>query len=256
MRLGFIYQYRELIGTLVVRDLRVRYRRSILGFVWTMLQPLMTLVVLTVVFSALFRFDILNYPVYAVAGILFWNFFSQSIIASMNSLKSSAPLLQKLPLPMELFPLATVLSGIVNFVFAWIPMLIIMLATGHPIRPALLFVPVATLIAAVFTYGIGLILSPLAVFFTDVVELVGVILTMLMYMTPIFYPLSIVPARFMWVIRYNPVRSVLEVFRDPIYYGKLPPLSHLSLSVVIAIAALALGMLVFRKTSSQIPFYV
>lgn len=251
-----VYQYRELVMTLVVRDLRVRYRRSILGFFWTMLQPLMTLAVLTVVFSQLFRFDIKNYPVYAVAGIMFWNFFSQSIIASMNSLKSSAPLLQKLPLPMEVFPLATVISGVVNFIFAWIPMLAIMVATGHPIKPTLLFVPVAALIAAIFTYGIGLILSPLAVFFSDVVELVGVILTMMMYMTPIFYPLKIVPERFLWIVRYNPVRSILEVFRDPIYLGKLPPMTHLGLALAISALALLVGILVFRKTSSQIPFYV
>ncbi|MEM8932248.1 MAG: ABC transporter permease, partial [Acidobacteriota bacterium] len=100
-----LYEYRDLVWTLVTRDLKVRYRRSILGFVWTMLQPLLTMAVLMIVFSSIFRFaGVDNYPVYALAGILFWNFFQQSIVSSMNSLKSSAYILQKLPVPMAVFP--------------------------------------------------------------------------------------------------------------------------------------------------------
>jgi ABC-2 type transport system permease protein len=251
-----ILRYRDLIFTLVGRELKVRYRRSAIGFLWTMLQPLLTMLVLMLVFSALFRFNIDNYPVYALAGIMFWNFFQQSIVSSMNSLKGNAQLLQKLPVPKAAFPLAMVISGVFNLLFALVPLLAIMLATGHPIRPALLFLPVAILVAATFTLGAGLLLSPLAVFFSDVVELVGVVLMLLMYMTPIFYPMAIVPERLRWVIRFNPVRSVMEVFRDPIYYGKIPPLTHLAVAVGFAALALILGVVVFRRSSDRIPFYV
>jgi len=251
-----LYQHSDLIWYLVMRDLRVRYRRSTLGLIWTMLQPLMMMMVMYIVFSHVFRFDVYRYPVYVLAGILFWNFFQQSVVASMNSLRANAGILQKLPVPKAVFPVATVLSGVVNLCLALVPLLAILVATGQPLQPALLFLPVSIILAAMFTLGAGLLLSPLAVFFSDVVELVGVILMLLMYLTPIFYPVSIIPERFRWMVRYNPVRSVLEVFRDPIYYGKIPPLPHVTVTLVIALLALLIGALAFRKSSDRIPFYV
>ena len=251
-----LYRYRDLIRALVARDLKVRYRRSTIGFLWSMLQPLLTMLVLSAVFSALFRFDIPNYPVYALAGIMFWNFFSQSITASMNSLRGIAGLFTKVPVPKEVFPVATVIAGVINLLLALIPLFVILLVTGHPIRPALLFLPVAILLAALFTLGAGLLLSPLSVFFHDIIEMVGVLLTLFMYLTPLFYPMDIVPERYLWAVRFNPIRSVLEVFRDPIYYGKIPPLSHLTVAVTITVLALVVGALAFRKSSDRIPFYV
>ena len=252
-----LLRYRDLIWNLVVRDLKVRYRRSFLGFLWTMLQPLLTMAVLYVVFSSIFRFEVRNYPVYALAGLLFWNFFQQSIVTSMNSLRSVAYILQKLPVPMAVFPIATVISGVINLLLALGPVLILIALTGHKIGPSLLFLPISILIAAVFTLGAGLLLAPLAVFFTDVIELVTVGLTLLFYLTPIIYPKEIVEAHaFYPVVLYNPARSILEVFRDPIYYGKIPPMSHLSLSIVLAVVVLLLGIWAFRKTSHRIPFYL
>jgi ABC-2 type transport system permease protein len=252
-----LLRYRDLVRALVARELKVRYRRSAIGFVWTMLQPLLTMLVLQTVFSSIFRgFSITNYPVYALSGIMFWNFFSQSIVSSMNSLRGNAQLLQKLPVPKAVFPLANVISGVVNLCFALVPLFIILIATGHPLTPALLFLPVSIFLAALFTLGAGLLLSPLAVFFSDVVELIGVILSLLMYLTPVFYPKEIVPEHLRWVVRFNPIRSILEVFRDPIYQGEVPPLSHLGVCVGIAILALVLGSWVFRRSSDRIPFYV
>jgi ABC-2 type transport system permease protein len=258
-----LFRYRDLVRALVARDLKVRYRRSALGFVWTMLQPLLMMIVLRTVFGTLFKEKVgntsevlLNFPVYALAGILFWNFFSQSIVASMNSLRGNAQLLQKLPVPKAVFPLATVLSGVLNLLFALLPLFLILLVTHHPLTPALFFLPVSITLAAIFTLGAGLLLSPLAVFFSDTVELISVLLTLLLYLTPVFYPKGIVPPRMLWIVRYNPIRSILEVFRDPIYYGKVPPFSHLTVSVIIAAIAFALGSWVFRRSSDRIPFYV
>jgi ABC-type polysaccharide/polyol phosphate export permease len=253
-----LFRYRDLIRALVARDLKVRYRRSAIGFLWTMLQPLLMMLVLQVVFSSIFRFELPygNYVVYVLSGLLFWNFFSQSIVASMNSLSGNAALLKKLPVPKAVFPLATVLSGVINLGLAMVPLLVILLVTGHPLRLALLFLPVSILIVAIFTLGAGLLLSPLAVFFSDVVELVGVLLAALMYLTPVIYPMSILPPRFMRVVRFNPLRSILEVFRDPIYQGEIPPASHLLVAAGIAVAMLAVGLVVFRRSSDRIPFYV
>lgn len=253
-----IFRYRDLVRALVARDLKVRYRRSAIGFLWTMLQPLLMMLVLQMVFSHIFaiRLSYGNYPIFALAGILFWNFFSQSIVASMNSLRGNAQLLQKLPVPKAVFPLATVLSGVVNLVFALVPLFVILLVTGHGIRPALLFLPISIFLAALFTLGAGLLLSPLAVFFSDVIELVGVLLMLLMYLTPVIYPIEIVPENLRWIVRYNPTRSILEVFRDPIYQGEIPPLSHLSVCIAIAVVAFLIGLWVFRRSSDRIPFYI
>jgi len=254
-----VFRYRDLILALVSRELKVRYRRSAIGFTWTMLQPLLTMLVLQIVFSSIFRFklDYGNYPVFVLAGLLFWNFFSQSIVASMNSLKGNAMLLKKLPIPREVFPLATVISGVINLCLALVPLLLILLITRHPLTPALFFLPVSILLAAIFTLGAGLLLSPLAVFFSDVVEMVGVVLSILMYLTPIMYPMSILKSsRYLPLVRFNPVRSILEVFRDPIYHGKIPPLTHLTVCAGIALGALAIGAFAFRRTSDRIPFYI
>jgi homopolymeric O-antigen transport system permease protein len=251
-----IYRYRDLVVTLIARELTVRYKRSTIGFVWTMLQPMLMMAVLTIVFSTIFRFQVPNYAVYVLAGVLFWNFFSQSIISSMNSLRGNAGLLKKLPVPHAVFPIATVAAGVVNLVLALIPLLILLKLTHHPLAPSLLFLPVSVAIAALFTLGAGLLLSPLAVFFYDVVEVVGVLMMLAMYATPIFYPMSIVPDRFRWMVRFNPVRSILEVFRDPIFYSKVPPLSHLTVATTVAVLAFALGYWSFRRSADRIPFYV
>jgi ABC-type polysaccharide/polyol phosphate export permease len=174
----------------------------------------------------------------------------------MNSLRGNAQLLQKLPVPKAVFPIATVISGVVNLVFALIPLFGLLLVSGHPLTFSLLFLPVSILLAALFTLGAGLLLSPLAVFFSDVVELIGVLLTLLMYLTPVIYPEAIIPPHLRWVVHYNPLRSILEVFRDPIYNSKVPPLSHLSVSIAVAALAFALGSWVFRRSSDRIPFYI
>jgi ABC-type polysaccharide/polyol phosphate export permease len=251
-----LFRYRDLVQALVARELKVRYRRSALGFLWTMLQPLLTMVVLHVVFSSVFRFDVQNYAVYALSGILFWNFFSQSVVTSMNSLRSHATLVSKLPVPKAVFPVATVIAGVVNLVLALVPLFGLLLWSGHDIRPAVLFLPVSIVLAALFALGAGLLLSPLAVFFVDVVEMVSVAMMLLLYLTPVFYPMAILPERYLFLVRFNPIRSVLEVFRDPIYYGKVPPASHLAVTVGVVLLSLLVGVAFFRRSSSRIPFYV
>lgn len=250
------FPYWDLTWELVRRELRVRYRRSRIGFAWTMLQPMMMMGVLHIAFSTVFRFNIDNYPVYVLAGLLFWNFFSQSIVGSMNSLRSNAGLIQKLPVPKSVFPLAVVISGVINLLLATLPLLVLLVATGHPLRPSMLFLPISIAIAALFTLGAGLLLAPLAVFFYDIVELIGVILQIVLYLTPIMYPMAIVPERWYWIIRFNPVRSILEVFRDPIYWGKIPPASHLTVAALLAAAVFAMGAYSFGRTSRRINLYL
>jgi len=254
--MAFTFPYWDLTWELVQRELRVRYRRSLIGFAWTMLQPLLMMGVLHIAFSSIFRFNVDNYPVYVLAGLLFWNFFSQSIVASMNSLRGNGGLIQKLPVPKSVFPLAVVISGVINLCTALLPLLALLVVTGHPLRPAMLFLPVSIAIAALFTLGAGLLLAPFAVFFHDIVELIGVILQIVLFLTPVMYPMAIVPEKWHWIIRFNPVRSILEVFRDPIYYGKIPPASHLTVAALLAVTLFAIGAFVFSRTSRRITLYL
>jgi ABC-2 type transport system permease protein len=251
-----LFRYRDLIRALIVRDLTVRYRRSAIGFLWTMLNPLLMMLVLEVVFSKLFRFEVKDYPVYVFSGILFWNFFSQSVVSSMNSLKGNAALLQKLPVPKAVFPIATILSGVVNLLFALVPLGLILIWTGHRISAALAFLPVGIAAAAIFTLGVGLLLSPLAVFFSDVVEMVGVLLTLIMYLTPVFYPMSILPPRFRSIVEWNPLQIILRIFREPIYDCRIPELHYIFLAAAAAGLALLFGMAVFQRSGDRIPYYL
>jgi ABC-type polysaccharide/polyol phosphate export permease len=248
--------YGDLVRELVRRELRLRYRRSLLGFAWTMLQPLLTMIVLHIAFSAIFRFDVDNYPVFVLSGVLFWSFFSQSITQAMISLRANGTLIQRLPVPKIVFPLAAIASGVINLALALVPLLAILVVTGHPLEPALLFLPVAIAIAALFTLGAGLLLSPLAVFFSDIVEMVGVVLQLAMYLTPVVYPMSIVPERWRGILRFNPLRSILEVFRDPIYYGKIPPVAHIAVAAGVAVVLFLLGLFVFRRSERRIALFL
>lgn len=247
-----LYASRELLSELVRKELRVRYRRSVLGLAWSLLQPLATATVLYVAFSELFRFRIDNYPVYALAGILFWNFFSQSVVHSMNSLRSHSALLLRLPVPRAVFPLAAVFSGVVHLLLALLPLLAIVSTTGHSLWPSWGFLPVSLFLAGLFTAGAGLALAPLAVRFHDVTELVQMLIGLLFFLTPVIYPLQIVPERWIWLVRFNPLRSILEVFRDPIFYGKVPPASHLAVALVVAGTMFLLGLAIFRRLEHQI----
>jgi len=246
----------DLVAFLVVRELKVRYRRSTLGLLWTMLQPLLSMLVLTAVFSTAFGSAIERYPVYAITGILFWNLFQQSVVSSMYSLRGNAQILQKLPVPRPVFPIATVLAGVVNLALALVPLLVVLVLTGSRLTWALVFLPVSIAVAALFVLGAGLLLAPLAVFFTDVVEMTAVALSLLLYLTPVFYPVSIVPERVSWLVRLNPLRWILEVFRDPIYHGRVPAPGHLIGAVAVALLALAVGAAAFRRSSDRIPLYL
>ena len=249
-------EIRDLIGqsnlllNLVRRDLTVRYKRSVIGFFWSMLNPLILMIILTIVFSSLFRFEgISHYEVYFLSEYMVFGFFAQTTAQSMMSLSWNGSLMKRIRVPKSIFAISTTLSGLVNLCLAYIPLFIIMIVRGAPIRPAILFLPVAFAIIAIFTLGVSFLLSALAVYFEDVSQIWQVSTMALMYMTPIIYPIQIVPYKFYWLIRSNPLTQLFKLARDPVFHGTLPE-AHIFLgSIAIAITSLVIGWYVFHRLS-------
>lgn len=239
----------HLLFNLVYRDLTVRYKRSVIGFFWTMLNPLLLMLIFVVIFSHLFRFQLPHYETYFLSEYLPWTFFAQTTVTSMLSMNWNGALMKRVRVPKSIFALATTLSGVVNLLLSYVPLVVIMGVMGVPLRPALLFLPVSFAILAVFTFGVSLLLSSISVYFVDVREMYAVSLTAVMYMSPIIYPISIVPARFQRLIAFNPLLYVLQIVRDPVYNGKLPSAPYLGIAALSAVAMFLIGWSVFRRLS-------
>lgn len=249
-----LYQYRDLLRSLVQRDLTVRYKRSALGFVWTMLNPLLTMVVMTIVFSYFFRFDVEHYPVYLLSGMLLWTFFSQSTTQAMHNLVWGGGLSNKIYIPKTVFVLSAILVGLVNLCLALLPLAFIMLAIGQPFSPALLFLPISMFLVLLFALGVGLIVAALAVFFADMIDLYQFSLSVIMYLTPIFYPASIIPPRYSVFLQLNPIYYFMDLFRAPIYQGLLPEPYILVRAVLIALGTLMAGWWFFTSKSDEFAY--
>ncbi len=240
--------YSHLLGNMVQRDLTVRYKRSVVGFFWTMLNPLLLMIILTIVFSTIFRFEgVQHYETYFLSEYLVWGFFSQTTVTTMLNLTLHGALMKRVRVPKAVFAVATTLSGLANLCLSVIPLLAIMLAVGAPISPAMLFLPVSFLIIGMFTLGVALGLSALAVYFDDVSQMYQVATVGWMYLTPIIYPESIVPDKWMWLMRLNPLYHLFELARYPIYRSALPPGSVVGISLLLAVVTLAVGWGVFQR---------
>lgn len=246
-----ILSFGHLLKALVMRDLTVRYKRSVLGFFWTMLHPLLLMLIFVMVYSTIFRFAVHNYAIYFLSAYLAWNFFAQTTANAMASIGWNGMLMKQVRAPRSIFPLASTIAGLINLLLAMIPLAAIMLIIGAPITPAFLFVPVSFLILSVFTFGVALALYSLAVFFVDVREMYTVVIQALLFLTPIIYPLEIVPEKYLTVIKLNPLRYLMELARSPIYYGIIPSARSLGVSVALALGAFVFGWIVFRKLSPR-----
>lgn len=239
-----------LLFELVHRDLTIRYKRSVLGFLWTMLHPLLLMMIFVVVFSSVFR-QSKHYETYFLSAYVAWNFFSQTVVNAMASVAWNGPLMKRVRVPPSIFTLSTILSGLVNLGLSLIVLLIIMLVVGAPLSPSLWFLPISLLILSVFTFGVSLALTAVSVFFGDIREMVQAGMPALMYLTPIIYPIEIVPDRYRLPIKLNPLAYIVEIVRDPIYYGILPSPTTLLLGVVLSLGSLAIGWMVFRHLAPR-----
>jgi homopolymeric O-antigen transport system permease protein len=248
--------YRSLLRELVARDLKVRYKRSALGILWTMLNPLFLMGILAFVFSHVLRVTIDHFPIFLLSALVLWNFFAQATSWSTACFLSYAPVIKKIYVPRSIFVLATVLAGVVNLLISLVPLAIIMLVVGHPFRPAIAFLPVPILLTTLFSLGISLALAPISVMFADVVPIYQVVLTGWIYLTPILYPLTLLPDQYRRILVLNPMTHFVEAFRTPIYQGEIPSANVLITSTVAGIGTLLIGWFIFKRYSDRVAYYV
>ncbi len=242
-----LWAYRGLVHELVVRDIKVRYKRSILGVTWTMLGPLLNMVTLTIVFSALLKTAIANYPVYFMTGFLFWNFFAQSTSSAAFQTQDANAIARRTFVPRSVFVASAVGVALVNLLLSLVPLLGILAVTRFPLHVTWLFLPVSILIGALFAAGVGLFLFSLATRFSDVREMFNVFVQVWFYLTPVVYHISIVPPNYRVPIWVNPMYYLVQTFRDPIYDGTLPSARLLAASCAVAAGTFAAGWIYFCR---------
>lgn len=250
-------RYRFLLSQLVSRDFKTKYKRSVLGVLWSFLNPLLMMSVQYVVFSNIFRYDnIRNYPVYLLCGIVFFNFFNECTSMGLNAIVQNAPLITKVYVPKYIYPLCRVLSSLINLSFSLIPLIIVSSIAGlYPVWVWLLLLfDIACL--ALFCFGMSLLLSALMVFFRDIQFLWGVLLTVWTYLTPIFYPVDIIPARFLTLYKLNPLYHFVTFAREVILERTSPALVTYGACLCSAVCMLAIGAFCFAKTQKKFVLYL
>ncbi|NRF95750.1 ABC transporter permease [Paenibacillus frigoriresistens] len=249
-------RYTHLLKELVARDLKIKYRRSILGYFWSLLNPFLMMLVLTLIFSNLFKFDIPNYPMYLLSGQLLFTFFSEATSLAMTSIYSNASLLQKVYIPKYIFPLSKVCSSLINLLFSMGAIIIMLCITEVKVTVTILMFPLPILYLFLFSLGMGMILSVIAVFFRDMLHIYSILLTAWMYFTPLFYPLNIVPDYLKGVINYNPMYYYVEYFREIILYGTLPSAQLNLICCLTGVITLITGMFIFYKNQNKFILYI
>jgi ABC-2 type transport system permease protein len=257
--MGYIknaYAYRDLLAELISRDLKTKYRRSVLGYVWSVLNPLLMMIIISIVFSHMFRFDIENFPVYLLTGQLIYGFFSEATSTSMSSIFGNVGLIRKVYMPKYIFPVSKTCSSFVNLLFSLVALVPVLIATRATITPVMLLLPIPLLYILMVSLGVGLILSVLAVYFRDIVHLYGVFLTALMYCTPIFYPISMLPDTAINMIRANPLYHIIKMFRKMVLYGEVPTLREHLTCLAFAVILLGIGLLIFKKKQDNFVMYM
>lgn len=251
------FAFDELLKQLIIRDVKLKYRRSYLGYLWSILNPLMLMIVLVIVFSNLFRFDIPNFPLYLISGQVIFNFMVEATNMSVWSITGNAPLIKKTYVPKYIFTLSKVGSSLVNLIFSLGALLLVMIFTGAEFSWSLLFFPIIILQVFIFSLGLGLWLASITVFFRDIQYLWGVFVSMWMYLTPLFYPISIIPEKYQELYKTaNPMYWYIEQFRDIVLYAKFPEMSSIIIGSLVAFAILILGAWYFNKKQDEFILYI
>jgi lipopolysaccharide transport system permease protein len=258
-RVAELYEYRELLKNLVLRDLKVRYKNSVLGVLWSLLNPLLMTLVFTVVFTLMIPggYQLPNYPVFFMCGFLPWSFLSASLTSSTGAIVTNSNLIKKVYFPREILPLADVLSNLVHFFLALTVLFAMLFIFQMKLTPAVLMLPVVILAQFLFVAGLAFLLSAANVFYRDTQHILGPVTQAWFFLTPIFYPISILPESKVilgmtvnvqwWARRLNPMASLVTSYRDVLYYGSPTGLDFLLRTFVTCLGVFVLGYWVFCR---------
>lgn len=251
-RLREVFGYRELIWNLVLRDLKARYKSSVLGYLWSLVNPLLMMGVFTVLFKYLLKSPIPNFPVFIIVGLLPWNFCTTAVSGAVVSITGQSALIKKVYFPREAIPIALVIANLINFLLALPAMIAIMLVLNAHLQPVALLFPAIVLIQTIFLLGLALFLSSLNVFFRDTQVIMDVLLLAWFFLTPVFYRLGDVVPQYARLVRWlNPMASLIDFYRDIFYLGGMPGLDALVRTLVTALLVLLVGYLFFLRLSPR-----
>jgi lipopolysaccharide transport system permease protein len=248
---GTFRNYSFLLTELIKRDISGKYKDSTLGLFWSFLNPLLSMIVLTIVFSTFFGRTIENFPVYLLSGKLVFDLFANATTGAMDSIKGNSEIIKKIYVPKYMFAVGIVCSEFINFLISLIVLVAVMLATGAPFYMSLLYSPIPLFFLLVLTMGVGLILATATTFFTDIKYLYGVLIMLLSFMTPLFYPIEIIPQEFLFFFKVNPLYAAVSSFRDIVLYGAFPQTKFLLYLIITSIIALVIGVYLFYRYQDE-----
>jgi len=247
-----LYRYRVLIWSLVVRELKARYRGSVLGFFWSFLNPLLLTSVYTLVFSTYLRFGMEDYVIHLMSGLLPWLWFNSSLLEASGSILAGGNLIKKVLFPAEVLPLVVVFSNGINFVLS-LPILLLFVlgfklaGFGVSIGISMITLPLVMAIQLVLSAGLALIVSALCVHYRDIQHVLGNLLTLWFFLTPIIYPLTQIPERYRFFVLFNPVAPLIFAYQNIFYYGRFPNFPQLLIVAVMSVFVYTMGTAIFGK---------
>ena len=250
-------RYRFLLEQLVLRDFKVKYKRSFLGVVWSLLYPLLMMGVMALIFSNVFRFSVpgVNYLVYLMTGLVMFNYFSEASNLSMGSVVANFGLINKIYIPKYIFPLSKCLFVGINFLLTLIPLYLIIFITGQGVNIYHLLLPFAFICLFIFTIGMGFILSTITVFMRDMFYIYGIIITVWTYFTPIMYDISMIGPKLQFLFNLNPLYQYIDFARTIILYGNCPSLTSFIACLGSSLLFLLIGLAAFRKNQDKFIYY-
>ena len=242
-----VTKYKEFLKSNVKKDIRGKYKGSFLGVLWSFVNPLLSVIIYAIVFHYIMRFQIDNYLIYLIAGIIPWTFFTTSITSGMNSIIFNADIIKKVYFPRVILPISSVTSALVNFLISCIIIVIFALISGVGIGYSLLFLPIVALIQYIFTLGIVFILSAVEIYVRDIEHIINFFVGMLFYVTPILYTPDFVPENFSFLLKLNPLAYLIEAYHSIFYYKQIPNLTDLGIVFVLSAFIFTLGYMIFNK---------
>lgn len=249
-----LYAYRNVLFQLVSQQLILRYRRTFLGYLWTLINPLMMMSVMAVVFSALFKADLKTFTVFLFSGMIPWTFFNSVTTQSGMAFIYNEGLIKKIYLPKILFPLSIIMALLIDNILSFLALLIIIVIIGGGISWPVLFLPISYVMLFLFSFGIGLIMSVATVFFRDLQHVLLIIMQGVFFLTPVFYRHESMGGNVAWLISLNPVVPFIELFRAPLYSGVMPNPTVFFQALILSVVSMALGMIIFVRQQKKIVF--